>query len=42
MPMGQEGDGGDVCKKIKGWLGDILYGGVDHDWAEIIEERQID
>ncbi|KAI8241189.1 hypothetical protein K4K55_012781 [Colletotrichum sp. SAR 10_96] len=42
VPMGQEGDGGDVCKKIKGWLGDILYSGVDHDWAEIIEERQID
>ncbi|KAK1857181.1 branched-chain amino acid aminotransferase [Colletotrichum chrysophilum] len=41
VPMGPEGDGGDVCKKIKGWLGDILYGGVDHDWAEIIEERQI-
>lgn len=38
------GDGGDrtgpgYAAQIKTWLGDIMYGKEEHDWAYVIEEE---
>lgn len=33
-----EGSTGKYAKMIKGWLGDIMYGNIDHEWGVVIEE----
>ncbi|WYZ42366.1 hypothetical protein EsH8_VI_000065 [Colletotrichum jinshuiense] len=38
--MGLDGNGGEITNKIKGWLTDIMYGNVEHDWAEVVPENQ--
>ncbi|KAF7561800.1 hypothetical protein G7046_g2342 [Stylonectria norvegica] len=40
IPMGSEGEAGEVTSKIKGWVGDIMYGRVDHKWGVVIPEKQ--
>lgn len=38
--MGPEGAPGDVTGKIKTWIGDIMYGNVDHEWGVVIPEKE--
>ncbi|KAM6520149.1 hypothetical protein FALCPG4_013701 [Fusarium falciforme] len=40
IPMGAEGAPGEVTSKIKGWLGDIMYGRTQHPWGVVIPEKQ--
>ncbi|KAJ4327732.1 hypothetical protein N0V84_001841 [Fusarium piperis] len=40
IPMGAEGAPGETTSKIKGWLGDIMYGRVQHPWGVVIPEKQ--
>lgn len=38
--MGAEGAAGETTSKIKGWLGDIMYGRAQHPWGVVIPEKQ--
>lgn len=38
--MGPEGKAGEVTSKVKGWIGDIMYGNEQHHWGVIIPEKQ--
>jgi branched-chain amino acid aminotransferase len=38
--MGAEGEAGEVTGKIKGWLGDIMYGRTEHPWGVVIPEKK--
>lgn len=38
--MGPKGAGGPKTLEIKRWLGDIMYGGEDHEWGVVVEERK--
>ena len=38
--MGPESTPGEVTSKIKGWIGDIMYGRVDHPWGTVVPEKQ--
>jgi branched-chain amino acid aminotransferase len=38
--MGPEGQAGEVTSKIKGWVGDIMYGNVSHEWGVVINEKE--
>lgn len=38
--MGPDGKAGELTSKIKGWVGDIMYGNTpDHPWAIVINEK---
>jgi branched-chain amino acid aminotransferase len=39
IPM-SEGDSGLYAKMIKGWLYDIMYGNVQHEWGVVIDENE--
>ncbi|PQE11626.1 putative branched-chain-amino-acid mitochondrial precursor protein [Rutstroemia sp. NJR-2017a WRK4] len=39
IPM-SEGDSGLYAKIIKGWLYDIMYGNVQHEWGVVIDEDE--
>ncbi|CEJ80568.1 Putative Branched-chain-amino-acid aminotransferase [[Torrubiella] hemipterigena] len=40
IPMGPDGKAGEITSKIKGWVGDIMYGNTpDHPWAIVINEK---
>lgn len=40
IPMGPEGTPNVITSKIKTWVGDIMYGNVDHPWGVVIPERE--
>ncbi|KFH42005.1 Branched-chain-amino-acid aminotransferase-like protein [Hapsidospora chrysogenum ATCC 11550] len=40
IPMGPEGQPGEVTGKVKGWLGDIMYGRTQHEWGVVIPEKE--
>ncbi|KAI9162908.1 branched-chain amino acid aminotransferase [Paramyrothecium foliicola] len=40
IPMGPEGQPGEVTNKLKGWIGDIMYGRADHEWGVVVNERE--
>ncbi|KYK53971.1 hypothetical protein DCS_05920 [Drechmeria coniospora] len=40
IAMGSEGKGGPVTSKIKGILGDIMYGREQHPWGVVIPEKE--
>ncbi|KAH8171226.1 amino-transferase class IV domain-containing protein [Sarocladium implicatum] len=40
IPMGAEGAPGEITNKIKGWVGDIMYGREDHEWGVVIPEKE--
>ncbi|KAK3181593.1 hypothetical protein K4F52_007148 [Lecanicillium sp. MT-2017a] len=40
IPMGPEGQAGEITSKIKGWVGDIMYGNVSHEWGVVINEKE--
>ncbi|KAG6017587.1 hypothetical protein E4U41_004176 [Claviceps citrina] len=39
VPMGKDGQGGEITSRVKGWIGDIMYGREEHEWGVVIEER---
>lgn len=38
--MGSEGAPGEITSKVKGWLGDIMYGRTQHEWGVVIPEKE--
>jgi branched-chain amino acid aminotransferase len=40
IPMGPEGQPGEITGKVKGWLGDIMYGRTQHEWGVVIPEKE--
>lgn len=40
IPMGEDGQGGSYARTMKGWLTDIMYGNVQHEWGVVIEEDE--
>ncbi|KAH7325706.1 branched-chain amino acid aminotransferase [Stachybotrys elegans] len=40
IPMGPDGQPGKITSTIKGWMGDIMYGRTEHEWAILINEKQ--
>ena len=38
--MGPEGKAGEVTSKIKGVVGDIMYGREQHPWGFVIPEKE--
>lgn len=40
ISMGPDGSMGEVTSKIKGWVGDIMYGRSEHEWGIVIPEEQ--
>ncbi|KND86613.1 Branched-chain-amino-acid aminotransferase, mitochondrial [Tolypocladium ophioglossoides CBS 100239] len=40
IPMGPEGKAGEVTSKIKGVVGDIMYGREQHPWGVVIPEKE--
>ena len=38
--MGEEGEGGKYTAKLKGWMGDIMYGNEQHKWGVIVPEKE--
>jgi branched-chain amino acid aminotransferase len=39
IPMGPDGQPGEITSKIKGWMGDIMYGRTDHPWGVVVNEK---
>ncbi|PYI28343.1 branched-chain amino acid aminotransferase II [Aspergillus indologenus CBS 114.80] len=39
IPTGPGGTPRDITGKLKGWLGDMMYGRVEHEWARVVAER---
>ena len=39
IPTGPDGTPAEITGKIKGWLGDMMYGRVKHAWARIVPEK---
>jgi len=40
VPMGPEDTPAPITAKIKGWLGDIMYGRAEHQWGVVVPEKQ--
>jgi branched-chain amino acid aminotransferase len=40
VPMGPEDSPAPITAKIKGWLGDIMYGRAEHQWGIVVPEKQ--
>lgn len=40
IPMGPEGEPGEITSRVKGWMADIMYGRVDHKWGVVINEKE--
>lgn len=38
--MGPEDSPAPITAKIKGWLGDIMYGRAEHQWGIVVPEKQ--
>ena len=36
-----QGEIGDYTQAIKKWLVDIMYGGEDHPWGVVVEEKKL-
>ena len=41
IPTGPDGTPAEITGKIKGWLGDMMYGRVEHDWARVVLEKEL-
>jgi branched-chain amino acid aminotransferase len=35
-----KGESGQYTAKIKGWMGDIMYGNEQHPWGVVVNEKQ--
>jgi branched-chain amino acid aminotransferase len=40
IQTGQDGTPAEITGKIKSWLGDIMYGQVEHEWARVVPEAE--
>ncbi|KFA77280.1 hypothetical protein S40288_01335 [Stachybotrys chartarum IBT 40288] len=40
IPMGPEGEPGEITSRVKGWMADIMYGRVDHKWGVVVNEKE--
>ncbi|KJZ75155.1 hypothetical protein HIM_05349 [Hirsutella minnesotensis 3608] len=40
IPLGPDNMPGPVTTKLKGWIGDIMYGREDHPWGVVIPEKE--
>ncbi|CAH0024810.1 unnamed protein product [Clonostachys rhizophaga] len=40
IPMGPENEPGEVTKKIKSWLFDVMYSKTQHEWGVVIPEKE--
>lgn len=40
IPTGPKGSPAEVTGSIKEWLGDIMYGRVQHPWGVVIPEKE--
>lgn len=38
IPVGPEGEPMEFTGRIKGWLHDIMYGRVKHEWVDVVYE----
>jgi len=34
------GDSGEYAAQIKGWIGDIMFGRVEHEWGVVVQEKE--
>ncbi|KAJ5967321.1 hypothetical protein N7501_003569 [Penicillium viridicatum] len=41
IPTGPDGTPAGITEKIKGWLGDMMYGRVEHEWARVVPEKEL-
>ncbi|GIC90345.1 branched-chain amino acid aminotransferase [Aspergillus udagawae] len=41
VPTGPSGTPAEITGKLKGWLGDIMYGRVEHEWAREVPEKEL-
>ncbi|GFF26094.1 branched-chain-amino-acid aminotransferase, mitochondrial [Aspergillus udagawae] len=41
VPTGPNGTPAEITGKLKGWLGDIMYGRVEHEWAREVPEKEL-
>lgn len=39
MSMGESGEGGMITTTLKQWMHDIMYGGEDHPWGVVVQEK---
>ncbi|KAG5949908.1 hypothetical protein E4U53_005647 [Claviceps sorghi] len=39
IPMGPDGQAGPVTARVKAWIGDIMYGRVEHEWGVVVPEK---
>lgn len=46
IPTGPDGTPaeitGRITGRIKGWLGDMMYGRVEHEWARVVPEKELE
>ncbi|CAG8173228.1 unnamed protein product [Penicillium olsonii] len=40
IPTGPDGTPAEITGRIKGWLGDMMYGRVAHKWARVVPEKE--
>lgn len=41
IPTGPNGTPAGITGKIKGWLGDMMYGREEHEWARVVPEKEL-
>ncbi|KAG5926139.1 hypothetical protein E4U42_003577 [Claviceps africana] len=39
IPTGPDGQPGPVTGRVKEWIGDIMYGRVEHEWGVVVPEK---
>lgn len=42
IPTGINGTPAEITEKLKGWLGDMMYGHVEHEWARVVPEKRLE
>ncbi|KAG6049913.1 hypothetical protein E4U39_005256 [Claviceps sp. Clav50 group G5] len=40
IPIGPDGQGGEITTKVKQWIGDIMYGREQHEWGVVVPEKE--
>ncbi|KAJ5237180.1 hypothetical protein N7489_007271 [Penicillium chrysogenum] len=41
IPTGPDGTPAEITGRIKGWLDDMMYGRVEHEWARVAPEKEV-
>ena len=42
IPTGPDGTPAEITGRLKGWLGDMMYGHVEHEWARVVPEKELE